>query len=278
MKKIIGIIGKTMRNYSDNEMNVYSGYASLYILTAMIPLLMLVITVVNLMPGFSGVQLAEWFFERVPLIEEVQDLLKNVIMNLSRQSSGMIASVSALTTLWSASNGISAVQKGLLNIENGTVSFFKGRVIALIYTILFIILIPALLIFQVFGSSIGEMIAPVLEMLNLVELTDRVMMILNMSGILVIALMVFIIVLSYTFLPGEKRKLRTQLPGAIFTSVLWIAFSAGFAYFIPRFWKASAIYGSLAAVFLSIMWLKIIVAILFYGAALNKALEDEACE
>lgn len=275
MKKFIGIIGKTMKNYSDNEMSVYSGYASLYILTAMIPLLMLVITAVNLTPGFSGEQLAEWIFERIPLVQEVQNMLKNIISNLSRQSSGMIASVSALTTLWSASNGVSAVQKGLLKIENSSVSFFKGRIVALIYTILFIIMIPALLIFQVFGSTIGEIITPVLEALHLADLTGCAIMILNMSGILVAALMVLIILLSYTFLPGEKRKLKTQLPGAIFTSVLWGAFSAGFSYFIPRFWKASAIYGSLAAVFLSIMWLKIIVTILFYGAALNKALEDE---
>ena len=67
----------------------------------------------------------------------------------------------------------------------------------------------------------------------------------------------------------------------MFTTLLWLAFSAVFEIFITRFWKASSLYGSLAAVFLAAMWLKTITMILFYGEALNEALlrnRDAAAE
>ena len=87
-------------------------------------------------------------------------------------------------------------------------------------------------------------------------------------------LMAVIILLTYTFLQGERRKLRDQLPGAVFTTLLWLAFSAVFEIFITRFWKASSLYGSLASIFLAAMWLKTITTILFYGEALNVALRE----
>ena len=92
------------------------------------------------------------------------------------------------------------------------------------------------------------------------------------SGLITVAAMVLVILLTYTFLQGGRRRLRLQLPGAVFTTVLWLAFSAFFEIFITRFWKASSLYGSLAAIFLAAMWLKSITMILFYGAALNEAL------
>jgi membrane protein len=54
-----------------------------------------------------------------------------------------------------------------------------------------------------------------------------------------------------------------------------VVFTAGFAYWIPRFWRASVIYGSLAAIVIVILWLKILMMILLAGAALNEALLEE---
>jgi hypothetical protein len=87
-----------------------------------------------------------------------------------------------------------------------------------------------------------------------------------------VQVMAVVILLAYTFLQGERRKLRFQLPGALFTTVMWLAFSRLFELFIQRFWQASSLYGSLAAIFLAAMWLKSMMMILFYGAALNEAL------
>ncbi len=61
----------------------------------------------------------------------------------------------------------------------------------------------------------------------------------------------------------------------MFTTLLWLAFSGVFEIFITRFWSASSLYGPLASVFLAAMWMKTITTILFYGEALNVALQKQ---
>ena len=107
------------------------------------------------------------------------------------------------------------------------------------------------------------------------QLTDYIKV--TNPGIWII-LFAIIILLAYTYLQGVRRKLRYQLPGTLFTTLLWLGFSYLFELFIKRFWQASSLYGSLASVFLAAMWLKTIVMILFYGAALNEALIHRAAE
>ena len=59
------------------------------------------------------------------------------------------------------------------------------------------------------------------------------------------------------------------------TCACWFAFTELFAFFIPRFYHASNLYGSLAALFLLILWLRFVVMILFAGGVLNRTLEEE---
>jgi membrane protein len=202
---------------------------------------------------------------------KVKEMLKEIISNLNRQSSGIVASVSALTSLWSASNGLSAIQTGLEKLYGTQRPSLVGKPMALAFTLLYILLIPSLLIFQVLRSTLTDILKAILAKIGLVSFAGNIGGILRLSGIVVLALMILVIVLTYTYLPNGKRTVKSQLPGSVFSCILWTVFTFGFAFFIPRFWKASSFYGSLAAVFLSAMWLKFIITILFYGASLNKS-------
>ena len=257
-----------------HEMIVYSGHAALCILMAMIPLLILVIAAVNRLPGFSAEETAMAIFEHVRLVPEVRTMLESMIHNLNQQSGSFVASLSAIATLVSASRGISAIQLGLKTMQHEPKHFLRDKGIALLFTLLYIVIIPALLIFQLFGKAVLELITAVTGLLSLPDITGSVLTVFEYSGILLIAVNFLIILLTYTYLPGGKRDLKEYMPGALFTAVIWELFTAAFAFFIPRFWKASAVYGSLAALFLSALWLKIIIAILFFGEAFNQANTD----
>ena len=87
--------------------------------------------------------------------------------------------------------------------------------------------------------------------------------------------MILLVVLCYAWLPFKKTSFKEQLPGAVFTAILSSIFTLAFGFFMGNFWKASSIYGSLAAIFLVSMWLKFFITILFYGASLNKALKEQ---
>ena len=274
-RKLIDLAKRTQRIYAGNEMAVYSGYATLYILMAMIPLLTLVIGLVNLVPTVDLENLRSVVQELLPDVPQVQTLFDTVIANVDRRAGTLAVSVSVIASLWSASAGVAAIQDGLQKISGTGGSFIRKRGAALLYTLLFVLLIPALLVFRVLRGSIETLIASLNQALNIPDIASWLLRFMEYSGIITVAAMVLVILLTYTFLQGGRRRLRLQLPGAVFTTVLWLAFSAFFEIFITRFWKASSLYGSLAAIFLAAMWLKSITMILFYGAALNEALLEE---
>ena len=278
-RKIIDLVKRTQRIYAGNEMAVYSGYATLYILMAMIPLLTLVIGLVNLVPTVDLENLRSVVQELLPDVPQVQTMFDTVIANVNRRAGTLAVSVSVIASLWSASAGVAAIQAGLQKISGTGGSFIRKRGAALLYTLLFVLLIPALLVFRVLRGSIETLIASLNQALNIPDIASWLLRFMEYSGLITVAAMVLVILLTYTFLQGGRRRLRLQLPGAVFTTVLWLAFSAFFEIFITRFWKASSLYGSLAAIFLAAMWLKSITMILFYGAALNEALlEDRQTE
>ena len=273
--KLVPVAKETQRLYSENEMSVYAGYTTLYILMAMVPLLTLVIGLVNLVPTVNLEHFRESMQELLPDIPQVQTLMTTVIANVNRKAGQLAVSVSVLASLWSASNGVAAIQAGLHKLCGSEGAFVKKRGAALLYTLLFILLIPALLIFQVLRGSLRTLIVSLGRTLDLPEVARVLLKIMQYSGLITLAAMVLVILLTYTFLQGERKKLRFQLPGAVFTTVLWLVFSGVFEIFITRFWSASSLYGSLASVFLAAMWMKTITTILFYGEALNVALQKQ---
>ena len=267
-------IKKTLQIFSENEMSVYSGYATLYILMALIPLLMLVISIINFLPWFSVEDISKWISMMIPGVPSVQAMITGIIDNLNSQTGGLIASVSALTTLWSASNGVSAIQVGLEQIGDIPKSGMKGKPRALIYTVILILFLPLLLLTQLLKEPLIALLESFNKMLPLAKLPSLLISILRSSGPVVAVMVFFGILISYCWLPKENRTIHSQMPGTIFSFVASVIFTLAFSFFMGHFWKASSIYGSLAAIFLTAMWLKFIVTIIFYGAALNEALVE----
>lgn len=272
LKRTAMLLADTQRIYMDNEMSVYAGYTTLYILMAMVPLLTLLIGVVNLLPDMSLQHFESAVQELLPNIPELRNMLHSIITNVNRKAGTLAISVSLIASLWSASNGVSAIQLALRKISGRGGSFFRRRAAALLYTLIFIALIPALFIFRVLRGSIEQLIVLINHALNIPDIASRLVDFIEYSGVVTAFVMAVVILLAYSYLPGDHRKPRTQLPGTLFATVLWLAFSAVFEIFIERFWQASALYGPLASVFLAAMWLKTIMMILFYGAALNEAI------
>ena len=340
--------------FQANKMSVYSGYATLFIVTAIFPCLILIISIVNLLPGYSTKDVADIFFQILPDLGPIREFVESMMTNLKSQSGGLLASAAAVTTLWSASKGVSAVQKGLNQLDEAPVMtpapdaepgeelaadscegsdaaltaaldgnldadlgeepgeaadedpdedpsedadaedkvakkeklsglIGKGMVLAkatlkrLLFTLMIIILIPALLVFEMLGDSIAGLICSSIEKLDikgLNSLMPYVDSIFNVTALVVIAFALLVILEIFAHLPDKRRTLKSQLPGAILTGVCWLAFTELFSFFIPRFYHASSLYGSLASLFLLLLWLRFVVMILFGGGVLNRTLEE----
>ena len=252
--------------FRENNMSVYAGYTTLFIVTSLFPFIILIISIVNLLPGYSTEQAADFLFKIMPILTSIRDLVESILSNLKNQSGGLLASAAAVTALWAASKGVFAVQRALNELEpedqddestesrsERLVEKGKGlvhRILKrLLFTLMLVLLFPALLVFGMLGGS---------------RIISWVFMI----------FVILVILLIYAVLPATRRTLKSQIPGVIFTVVGCIIFTELFSFFISRFYHSSYLYGSLATVFLVLMWLRYIMMILFAGCVLNRALEQ----
>ncbi len=272
MKKIIKVGLATYRVFSINEMNVFSGNATLYLLMAMVPMFTLVVGAINLLPEEYLKSFFDLFINLFPNVPQMKSLASELLSRVSPQAGTIVISISLLTTIWSASNGVSALQLGLKKISGAEKSAIRRKISSVLYTFLFIILIPALLIFRVFRGSLEDFALKLSNLFHMPEITETFMAILEDSGLITAAATAFVVLLAYTFLQGHTHSLKHHLPGAVFTTVLWMLFSSLFEWFISEFWNASSLYGSFASIFLTALWLKTIIIILFLGASLNEAI------
>ena len=272
-EEIIPLLKRTVEVYTKHEMGIYAGNATYYLLISFVPFLMMIISIINILPWFSIDDISNFLMKVVPDIPQLRTAIVSIIKNLNRQSGTIVIYAFAFTCLWSGSHGVSALMAGLEKINHTQRNYFLDKPKAIIYSILFSLLIPSMLFFQMLRAPIKDLVTRIFTFLSLQRIGHRINQILRFSGIITIAAMTLIIVMTFTFLPAGKRKIIHQLPGSVLTSVLWVVFTNAFGYFITRFWKLSTVYGTLAAVFLASMWLRFIITFLFYGASLNRAIQ-----
>ena len=249
-----------LRQYLALDMAVYAGHATLLLLTASLPLLMWVLVIINMLPFYSVSDIAALVAQLLPDIPAIQSMAVDVIANLNDQSTIFMASFAAITTVISASGGMAAVQKGLQKLTPGARKTMFDRLWAVLYTFLFEGLMLVAMVVQ--------SLSPILR-----GLAGRLHSLLSISAVLSLALSLLTVTLIYTYVPGGKRRIRDQLPGAAAVVAVWTLFSKIFSFFIGHFWKLSYIYGSLAAIVLITLWLNVNINVLFLGAGLNAKIQ-----
>ena len=274
-KDLVLLAKRTQAVFVDNAMNVYSTFAAFYILLSLLPMIVLLVATVSRVSEAYLSSFNEILAEIFPSVPQVQSLLNSLLQNIRGSAGAMLVSVSALTLLWSASTGVSAIQLGLNRICGAVQSVIKRRAACLLYTLVFILLIPILIVFRVLRSSIEVLVIRLDDVLQMPDVAARIVNVFKNSGLLTFVAMFGIILLAYTVLPSRVRYWKTHIPGAVFTVLLWAAFSKIFDFFIIRFWTSSWLYGSLAAIFLLALWMNSIMMILFLGASLNQALHEQ---
>jgi membrane protein len=79
-------------------------------------------------------------------------------------------------------------------------------------------------------------------------------------------LLIGFFLLVYMNVPNRKSKVRYELPGAIFSTIVWMVYSWAFSFYISNYANYSVTYGSLATIVIFILWLYVTMNIVFVGA------------
>lgn len=265
-----GLIGRIMgriRQLQGMEIPTHASHACYFIVLALFPALVLLLGILRYTP-LKASDLMDLVGGILP--DALEPDIWRLISGTYENTSQVVMSVSALTALWSAGRGIYGLCRGL-NAVYGTEErrgWFRTRCVSAVYTILFILVLLLTLVLHVFGNTIMALILadhPVAGMWT--ELIDLRFFLLVFTQTMLFCAM-------FMFLPARRNGFRESLPGALFASLGWMAFSAAFSVYVENFSAYANIYGSVYAVALGMLWLYMCVSIVFYGAALNRFLTE----
>jgi membrane protein len=77
----------------------------------------------------------------------------------------------------------------------------------------------------------------------------------------------------YYFGPNRRQSWRRVWPGAVFTTILWLAATLTFAWYARHIANYNVMYGSIATVVLLLVWMYVLSIIAFVGCEFNAELE-----
>jgi membrane protein len=95
--------------------------------------------------------------------------------------------------------------------------------------------------------------------------------------VIVILLMVAVALIYYV-MPDVKQEFRFITPGSVLAVVVWIIASLGFGFYVKEFANYNAMYGSIGAIIVLLLYFYISAAVLLLGAEMNAVIEHMSRE
>ena len=128
-------------------------------------------------------------------------------------------SVGLILAIWSASNGMSAIINSF-NVAYDVEDSRNGIVVKLL-SILYTLVLGAVFVVAVVLITLGPVINKFL--FGPLGIDNQIEWIFNLVRIVIPLIIIFIIfTVLYSVAPNVKTKLRSVIPGAIFTSIIWL--------------------------------------------------------
>lgn len=250
------------------HIGAFAAYAVYFTMLSIFPMLMVLLSVLHYLPISTETLLATI---NAILPSHFEPLVESVIWELDQKTSTAILSISAVSTLWASAKGVHGLYRGINNVYNVTRerNYFFRMALCLFYTFFFVIVIILMLLLVVFGNQLQNLL---LSLVPALKSSSKILAFLR--SLLSIALMMCFFIALYKFFPLKKLHIVAQIPGALFSTVCWMALSFGFSFFVDHFGNYSYMYGSLTAIILVMLWLYLGMNIILYGGAINYWLDE----
>ena len=245
-----------------------ASHVALSVLMALFPFLIFVAS----LAGFVGVEglsvrVAEILFAVWPqgVAGPIADEVRRVLATDHR---GLVT-VSAVITVYLASNGIEAVRNGLNRayrvVDRRSIVFRRGQSILLVLVGAAASL--ALVLLAALGTTaLNDLIGAVPPLAPLASLSVPVRVVIA-GAVLVVALTV-----AHVWLPAGRPHWLRLWPGIVFTLAGWFVATWVFRIYVDSFSNMAATYAGLAGVFTAIFFLYMVSVLLLFGAEFNAAL------
>lgn len=259
--------------YEDNCFGIAKG-AAYSSLLAFFPVLASIAAILARVNADSVARvLSRLLFEVVP--PGSQDLVRYQFATRGQRPFWLIF-VAVLLSAWAASGAMISLMDGFqaaYRLPSGR-PFLKQRGVAVL--LVFIAALPGIgsSALIVFGSRTEQWMLGWLGLPPEAEIRTGVVLLFGLLRYVVaLAAIVFIMGLLYGIGPNRPLKLRSVWPGAWLATMLWLAATSGFSWYVRNIANYNVLYGSIGAVIALLVWMYLLSLIALVGCEYNAVRE-----
>lgn len=201
---------------------------------------------------------------------QTYDAVEGTLFDIVKRPRGGLLSLGFLLAMFFATNSVNsmidAFNKTYYTVE--TRSAFRQRMVS----IFLVFVISILVILAIALITVGPIVIYWIEKIGL--LTDWLTLQLITTGkwIITIALLVSAFSVLYYFAPAVKSRYRFITAGSTLATILFIATSVGFNYYVNNFSRYNTLYGSIGTLIIFMLWLYFNSMIILIGWELNSSI------
>lgn len=257
---------------AEDHISIVSAGVAYYFFLALFPTLIAAISIFGLIVDPAQVQQQMSQMANI-LPQQTSQMISGILENIagkSGQTLGWSLAVSILLSLWTAQQGTKAVFEGI-NIAYNQVDergFFKRNGLTLLFTLAGIIvgtICTALVV--VFPAIVEGINLPSTSLESLIQWLRWPILALIIMGALG---------LTYKIAPYHRDiSFRWVSWGAVTATILWLAGSLLFSFYISNFGNYDQMYGSFAAAIILMLWFFITAYVILLGAEINSEIERQ---
>ncbi|MCR4416226.1 MAG: YihY/virulence factor BrkB family protein [Ignavibacteria bacterium] len=198
------------------------------------------------------------------LFERIGEFIKYKTLVGSLGIAGLFFTASGLfSTLRTILNNIYGIEKGK-NILIAKIRDLGMVILTLVFFLVVILLNPLIQIFKAFLGKI--------EILNKIDFSILDKFLIGLLPYILTFLMMFLI---YSLVPYRKMKKRVYFVSAFWATVFFHLAQVGFTYYVTNIANYSRIYGNVAFVIVTALWLYIISVIFILAAIIGQTYREK---
>jgi len=202
--------------------------------------------------------------------QQVYAAVEGTLFDIVKRPRGNLLSIGFVLAMYFATNSINSLIEAFNHTYHAidTRSVFRQRMVSIVL----VLILSFLVILAIALITFGPVVLNWLKAHNL--LTDGLTIFMISAGkwLIALGLLFFAFSFLYYLAPSGKQRFRFISAGSTMTTLLFIAASVGFNYYVNNFSKYNTLYGSIGTLIVFMMWIYFNAIIVLLGFELNASI------
>src|SRR5699024_7004801 len=244
------------------EMRILPGQLAFFLVISIIPLITLVVTIGSGF-GLPATSIKETIESVVP-----SNVLEYLVPTANTNMLSFNVIVFFIAAFILASNGTYSIvntSNEIYKVKGN--SEIKKRAKAVLMTIILVTLLVFLILVPAFGDVLVKLIIDSIHNNNASNIIEGVYHVLKYP--ISLFLIYYNLKLLYTIAPDTKISSKSTIPGALFTTIMWLLSSKIYAFYVDYFANYNVFYGGMSNILVLLIWVYILAYIFTLGMCFN---------